>query len=105
MMLLLAAPCVVCEFVWSMQLVKSAQSHGIVEGWVVVEVVEVVVVVHLVVVLTQMTDALRATNVVIIHTTALVLVVEPATATVARGTVVCCNTLCSIIYCSMIFHC
>ena len=86
-----------------MQLVKSAQSHGIVEEWVVVAVVDeeataMVVVVHHAVVLTQMTDALHATNVVIIHMTALVLVVEPVAATVARGTVFsCCK--CFVYHC------
>jgi len=60
-----------------MQLVKSAQSHGIVEEWMVdvVVVVVVVVVARLAVGLIRMIVALHAMNVAIIRMTALVLVV------------------------------
>jgi len=72
-----AAPSAVFEYVWNMQLVKSAQSRGIVEEWVVVVAVAAVVVVvahSLAVVLIQVTAALHATSVVIIRMTAHVLV-------------------------------
>ena len=84
----MAVPCVVFEFVWNMRLVKSDRSHGIVEGWVVVVAVVVVVVdvaLHLVGPLTQMTAALLAMNVVIIHMTVLALV-GLVIMTAARGT-------------------
>jgi len=77
----IAGLCVVFEFVWNTQLVKCVQSHGI------AEVVAVVIVAHhLAVLLIQVTAALHATNVVITHTTVLVLVVELVTTTAARGT-------------------
>ena len=93
----MAALCVVFGFVWNMQLVKSVLSHGIVEEWVVV-VVEVVVVVVVVahrpaVVLIQLTAALHAMNVVIIHMTVPVLVELVTLTDSVGGTSFCCEFL------------